>query len=223
MFNLIRLEMKKESLKWYGLGAIIANLLILVLIIPIQYDEKITLDEMFVILGALIRAVFIVFAAVLLSKLIIDEYRSKTIYLMYTYPIQRKKLIAAKLLLAGTLTFITIAISSVFVATVYSIAHNMFQLSTEEIPVQRLLLEIMSMLKFAIAAAGASLIPLYFGLRKRSVSATIISSLLIVAVLSQSNPWLPIADNMYVALAFAAIGVLIAFWTIRNVDKMDAI
>lgn len=215
--------MKKESLKWYGLGAIIANLLILVLIIPIQYDEKITLDEMFVILGALIRAVFIVFAAVLLSKLIIDEYRSKTIYLMYTYPIQRKKLIAAKLLLAGTLTFITIAISSVFVATVYSIAHNMFQLSTEEIPVQRLLLEIMSMLKFAIAAAGASLIPLYFGLRKRSVSATIISSLLIVAVLSQSNPWLPIADNMYVALAFAAIGVLIAFWTIRNVDKMDAI
>ncbi|QTD40321.1 ABC transporter permease [Sporosarcina sp. Te-1] len=223
MFNLVRLELKKESFKWYFIGAIIANVLILALVIPIQYVEKIETDEMFMITGALVRAVFMIFGAVLLSKLIIEEYKNKTIFLMYTYPIQRKKLIAAKLLLAGSLTFITIAISSAIVATVYFIIHNMFQLSPNVIPVQRLSIEILSMFKFAIAAAGASLIPLYFGLRRQSVPATLLSSLLVVTIISQSNPWFSLADNIYISLAFAVIGVFIAFWTIRNVDKVDAI
>ena len=223
MFNLIRLELKKESLKWYFIGAIIADLLILALIIPIQYVEKIETDEMFMMMSALVRAVFIIFGAVLLSKLIIDEYKNKTIFLMYTYPIQRKKLIAAKLLLIGILTFITIAISSALVAVGYFIIHNMFQISPDTIPAQRLIVEIVSMLKFAIAAAGASLIPLYFGLRKQSVPATLLSSILIVTVITQSNPWFSLADNIYISLASAAIGVFIAFWTIRNVDKVDAI
>ncbi|GKV56328.1 hypothetical protein NCCP2222_22750 [Sporosarcina sp. NCCP-2222] len=223
MFNLIRLELKKESFKWYGIGTVIANLLILALIIPIQYVEKIETDEMFMIMGALIRAVFIIFGAVLLSKLIIDEYKNKTIFLMYTYPIQRKKLITAKLLLIGILTFITISISSALVAVGYFIIHNMFQISPDTIPAQRLIVEIVSMLKFAIAAAGASLIPLYFGLRKQSVPATLLSSILIVTVITQSNPWFSLADNIYISLVAATIGVFIAFWTIRNVDKVDAI
>lgn len=223
MMNLIRLEMRKTSLKWYFQGAIIAILLILALIFPIQYVEQLGLDEMFIIIGSIIRATFIVFGAVLLSKLIIEEYRNKTIYLMYTYPIKRKKLIAVKLLLVGGLTFITIVLSSIFITIVFFIFSNMFEMSSDIITTQQLITEILNMIVFAIAAGGASLIPLYFGLRKQSVAATIISSLLVVIITNQHSPGYSSADNIYISIAFAIVGIFIALWTIRDVDKVDVI
>lgn len=42
------------------------------------------------ILGLFVRSVYIVFAAVLIAKLVIGEYRNKTITVMFTYPISRK-------------------------------------------------------------------------------------------------------------------------------------
>ncbi|MGV2644578.1 ABC transporter permease subunit, partial [Clostridium perfringens] len=62
--------------------------------------------------GLLCRAVFIVFASVLLSRFIIEEYKNKTISLLFTYPVERKKLIMAKMLLALALTFGAMLIST---------------------------------------------------------------------------------------------------------------
>ena len=45
----------------------------------------------------------------------------------------------------------------------------------------------------AIATAGMSLIPLYFGMRKRSVPTTIVSSLIVVAIAMNTNPEFPTA------------------------------
>ncbi|MDI3410257.1 ABC transporter permease subunit [Bacillus sonorensis] len=53
------------------------------------------------LLGTFVRSVFIVFAGVLIAKLIIGEYKNRTITVMFTYPVSRKKLMAAKLLLTA--------------------------------------------------------------------------------------------------------------------------
>ena len=45
----------------------------------------------------LIRITFIIFASVILSRLVIDEYKNKTIQLLFMYPLQRKMLMSAKL------------------------------------------------------------------------------------------------------------------------------
>ncbi len=229
MINLIRLELKKTKLGWYFNGAIIATILITALIIGIDYVEKIEgnsvpfngLEEAFIVIGAAVRSTFIVFASVLLSKLIIDEYKNKTIFLMYSYPIQRKKLIAAKLLITGGLTFITIVISNSIVVVAFLIINNHLQLISESFSVQQFSLLFIRIVTFAIAAAGASLVPLYFGLRKQSVPATIISSLLIIVVTGQHNPVFSLANVIYIPAAFAVFGILIAIWTIRNVNKVD--
>ncbi|MEC1468217.1 ABC transporter permease [Bacillus haynesii] len=110
MLNLINLEFKKTKLGWYYKGAVIANLCILGMLCLIGADEKslpqakmsmADAESTLQLIGIFVRSVFIVFAGVLIAKLIIGEYKNRTITVMFTYPVSRKKLIAAKLLLTG--------------------------------------------------------------------------------------------------------------------------
>lgn len=101
--NLIRIELRKMKMGWYIRGALIANVIIMGFMWLISYSEKAdggvsfqSTDEAFLIIGTFVRAVFIVFGAVLIVKLVISEYKNKTILVMFTYPISRKKLLTAK-------------------------------------------------------------------------------------------------------------------------------
>lgn len=91
MYHLLKLELKKASLGWYWKGAIVANFLIVVTVYALMFMGKFevedipfyTLEEGFFISGLFVRAVFIVFAAVLLAKLVIEEYKNKTINILF--------------------------------------------------------------------------------------------------------------------------------------------
>lgn len=80
MFTLMKLELKKVKMGWYVKGAMIANILILSFLFMIGYIEKLEgnvafldYDEAFIIIGAFVRATFIIFAAVLIAKLVIES------------------------------------------------------------------------------------------------------------------------------------------------------
>lgn len=67
-----------------------------------------------------------------------------------------------------------------------------------------------------------SLIPLYFGMRKRSVPTTIVSSLIVVTIaMNNGNPAFSTATFLPLQLALAAIGVVIAYYGIKNIEKED--
>ena len=226
----MKMELKKVKLGWYVKGAIVANLLIVSLLFLISYIEKLegniailNYDEAFIIVGALVRATFIIFAAVLIAKLIIEEFRNKTISVLFTYPIGRKKLIGVKLLIVGLLTFNTIIISNVFVLVSFIALNSYFHFIPGTFSTDALVQQFLSIITFAFAATGTSLISLYFGMRNYSVPATIISSIFIVALISSHNPVFSVASIVYIPLFFALIGILIAFWSIRNIEKADII
>ncbi len=42
--------------------------------------------------GTMVRITFTIFTSVLIVKLIIDKYKNKSIAVMFTYPINRKKI-----------------------------------------------------------------------------------------------------------------------------------
>ncbi|MBM7713504.1 ABC transporter permease [Siminovitchia sp. FSL H7-0308] len=230
MFTLMKLELKKFKLGWYVKGVIIANILIAALLVCIGYVEKLegnvgisSYDEAFLIAGTLVRATFIIFAAVLITKFIIEEFKNKTTNVLFTYPVPRKKFIVVKLWIIGLLTFITIFISNVFVLVSIIVFDSYFEFIPGTFSTAALGQQLLSMVTFAFAAAGTSLIPLYFGMRKYSVPATIISSILIVSLISSHNPVFSTASIVYIPLFLAVIGIVIAFWSIRNIEKVDMI
>lgn len=97
LVELMRLEMRKFRIGPYIRAALIANVMILAFLCLISFfgevKEKMPLTDYgmaFAIIDTLTRATYIVFAAVLLSRIVIDEFRTKSIALLFMYPINRK-------------------------------------------------------------------------------------------------------------------------------------
>ncbi|MEY9973002.1 ABC-type transport system involved in multi-copper enzyme maturation permease subunit [Lysinibacillus sp. RC46] len=229
MLQLLKLEMKKYNLGWYVKGAIIANIIITAVVCFVVYiaqregDIPIsTYEDVYVLIGASVRATFIVFASVLIAKLVIEEYKNRTILIMFTYPVSRKKLIASKLALIAFLILMTMMLSNIVVAGLFSIINIYFPFVPFTITANQFIGEVINIVPFAIAATGTSLIPLYFGMRNHSVPATIGSSLLVVAIACAYNPEISLVTFIPLQLGLAAIGVIIAYIGIRNIENVDA-
>lgn len=229
MLHLMKLELKKFKLGWYVKRAIIANIVILALMIfvsiiaQVEGDAEIRNPETILLMAStIVRATFIVFGSVLIARLIIGEYKNKTILLMFSYPINRKKMMASKLAIAAIVTFITVIVSNILVVGIFFGIDSYFSILPNSFTVDQLMQEGIKLVPLAIATAGMSLIPLYFGMRKRSVPTTIVSSLIVVTIaMNNGNPAFSTATFLPLQLALAAIGVVIAYYGIKNIEKED--
>lgn len=227
----MRLELKKNKLGWFIKGSILANIILLVFLGLITGIEEIegdllfkTEEDFFMISSALVRGVYIVFAAVLISKIIIDEFKNKTILVLFSYPINRKKILGAKLMIIFCITFFAMLFSNIIVNAGFIWLNQIFHLTTElQFTQKGIFTELVNIFVFTLATAGAALIPLYFGLRKYSTPATIISSLLIAMVVGQvqADSDISLANIIYIPLGLAIISLGIIVITIKNIDRID--
>ncbi|MGE7867004.1 ABC transporter permease [Bacillus paramycoides] len=229
MLRLMKLELKKFKLGWYVKGAIIANITILALLIlvgfvaQIEGDPEIRDPQAILSMASVsVRGTFIIFGGVLIAKLIIDEYKNKTILLMFSYPINRKKMMISKLAITATLTFITVILSNILVVGIFFGIDSYFSILPNPFTVDQLIQEGVNLIPLAIATAGISLIPLYFGMRKHSVPTTIVSSIIVVIIAINNQPIFPIATFLPLQFTFAAIGMAIAYYGIKNIEREDA-
>ena len=228
MLNLMRLEIKKFKLGSYIKGAILANFIILGFMLMIMFISRMegSVDfkdypEALGVIDSFVRATFIIFSSALIAKLIIGEYKNKTISTLFTYPISRKKLIAAKLAIVMLFTFSSVVVSNVFVTTIFCIISESFQLIPDTLTASMITQRIPSVFTNAIAASGMSLIPLYFGMKKKSVPTTIISSIILVMFVASNNGGFSLNDIIVIPLSLAIIGVAIAYFSIRTIEKVD--
>lgn len=83
--------------------------------------------------------------------------------------------------------------------------------------------EIGSMLIYAASSTGLSFIPLYFGMRKQSVPATIVTSCILTTLIGQQSDEFPLASIIYIPISLALVGIAIAFWSIRKIDQEDVL
>ena len=228
MPNLMRLEIIKFKLGSYIKGAVIANFVILGLMILITFISKIegstdfeNYQEVLLFIDSIVRGTFIIFAATLIAKLIIGEFKSKTITTLFMYPISRKKLIAAKLAIIILFTFCSIVISNLFVTSFFYFINERYHLLPNALTVSTITQHVPLVVMNAIAASGMSLIPLYFGMKKYSTSTTIISSILIVMLVSSNNSGFSLNDIIVIPLSLAVIGISVAYFAVRNIEKVD--
>ena len=227
MLNLIKLELKRVSLKSHFIGLLAANIVIALLsaftssllnagggvavtgLPPAQLDT-LTLAIM------LVRATLIIWEAVLISVFIVEEYRNKTINLLFTYPVQRGKLIAVKIILICGVMLLFHVLSGVFQFTCLSAVSKYFPFVTVS-PAN-----LMTQAVTALSAVLLGLLPLYIGMIKKSTIATIVSSFAIAAIVSNSQGSgaglmsIPIA-----AIVFGVIGVGFSAITVRKMVSSD--
>lgn len=222
LWKLIKLEIKKT--KWRGLllSLLITNLLLTVWVVgsDVPSNEVHNYDRAFLSIMNYAGITFIIFASVLMSRMVIDEYRNKTITLLFAYPVARKMIFLAKLIIIGAWTFATVLIADVFILSALLLANSHYHYITETLTRDRLMAEAIRVLIFAFTCASVSMIPLYFGMLRKTMPALIVSAFIL------SNATMAIFNNISVdhsygtyvmaALMCFAIGALMAYAGVRR-------
>lgn len=224
MLNLIKLEMQKYKLKGTILGGVIAILIFMGSLIAVNYDEPLKSYKEAYLLTNSASFIFIIFASVLLSQFIINEYKNKTVTVLFMYPLSRKKLLTAKLSIVVLFTFVFSLLSRIVIFTGFYIFNQFAQIVDEELTNSMLVNYGAGFLSGAVMTSCISLVPLYFGMRKCSASATIVSAVILMAVLNiGSGTEFTLNSIVYIPAALAVTGVLVALLTLRNVEGKDVL
>ncbi|GKU76347.1 ABC transporter permease [Paenibacillus sp. L3-i20] len=229
MLHLIKLELKKWSKKSFVGGALMAHGIMAVFLFFIYFveggssEEQIfnNYTEMLSVIDTIVRATFIIYSSAMLSRLIISEFRDKTMALLFAYPISRKKLISAKLFMVFIWTLANVIIGNLLLSTMFIAVNSHFNYVADTLTYEVLYEQGILMLMNAVAAAGMSLLPLIVGMRKKSVPATITSSIFIVAVVCSNNGGFTLSSIIAIPLSLAAAGLILTYLSFRKIDYLD--
>ena len=156
---------------------------------------------------------FLVFTCVMLAGCVTSAQRRKTMLVMYTYPIPRKKLMLAQILAVWIFSAAALALAKLLL---YGMLFAAGQILEPDFPMDYTLfapdLYLQIVLK-AVVIATFSLI----------AKATIIASLLLLVLMNGTVGPFSLADHAAVPLVLSAAGVICAAATLTGVDRRDVI
>ena len=230
LLKLLRLEWKKNCIAGYfkGLISCIVGILAAVVLMALgSGDEQVFRDytDFMSLTNILIRIVFIIFSSVILSRLVIDEYKNKTVQLLFTYPLKRKKIILAKLWLVFGFCFFSIIVATFMINIAVYFLNPMMNLFDTPVEIQEMVATIPSTFVNAFMMAGVSLIPLYFGMRRKSTASTITSAVLIGfvinATVSNGDSSTSLFQFVGIPVIMCLLGLIIGYLSYYKVDKVD--
>ncbi|MED4402287.1 ABC transporter permease [Metabacillus fastidiosus] len=232
MNKLMTLEWQKNRLSSYFKGVVICIISIFAAVTLMALESKGESEPLFSdyegfmsLTNIFIRIVFIIFSSAILSRLVIEEYRNKTIQLLFTYPVQRKKIIQSKLFIVFCFCFFSIIIATFIISLLTFFLNPIIGIFEADVSISEIIATVPAILTNAFMMAGVSLIPLYFGMRKKSTAATITSSVvigfLINATVSDGNSSVSLFQFIGVPIILCLSGLGIAYLSYHKIDKAD--
>ncbi|MFC6652291.1 hypothetical protein ACFTAO_11230 [Paenibacillus rhizoplanae] len=133
-------------------------------------------------------------------------------------------LMAAKLIIVFLFTFLTIWLSNIVISGILAgVGYFLPDLIQGTLTMDLVMTYFMQAGMDALYAAGIGLIPLYFGMRRKSVPATIVSAVLIVMLISSGfgNGSFRMGDLLGISVSLALAGAAVAYLSIRNIEHKD--
>lgn len=165
------------------------------------------------------KAAFLIFESYLLSRIIIDEFKRRTIFQLFSYPIPKIKLLWGKII-----SVILIACIAQFSA--YLVIQLLIKLvailnESNYIPVANQLINLAG-ITFGTVLIG--LLPFVLGMIKHSTAITIFTGLGLAALLSNASPGSlsnNIADNLFFLIFASFISLMITSFSISSISRQD--
>ncbi|KZD39783.1 bacitracin ABC transporter permease [Bacillus cereus] len=232
MLKLMKLEWKKHQLSSYFKSVAICIIAIFIVVNLMALGAKDEVDGLFsdftqqmVLINTVIRITFIIFSSVILSRLIIDEYKNKTIQLLFMYPLQRKMLMRAKLTIVFCFCFVSTIIATFSISLLVYFVSPMMGLIETPATIGEIIAIVPATFINAFMISGISLIPLFFGMRKKSTPTTITSAVIIGMLISSNfgsgNGQVSMFNFIAIPIVLCLLGIFISYLSYRKIDKID--
>lgn len=196
MKHLISLELKRNRLKPYHIASFIIAITMLAFLyltaaIP-TIDPKDEDNAILFFYPSLIQlnhivsmAIFTILASVMGSKIIIEEYAGKRSILLFSYPIARKKILGAKIVLVLFYTTFSMFLCGITNQTLFFITEALAPLCRDRITFFTIISSFLSLLCYSLLSGMLGMIAIWIGFMKKSVSVTIVSAVIIVTIFCQ--------------------------------------
>ncbi|PGM98275.1 ABC transporter permease [Bacillus cereus] len=234
MLRLMKLEWKKHQLSSYFKSVAICIIAIFAVVNLMALGAKDEVDGLFsdftqqmVLINTVIRITFIIFSSVILSRLIIDEYKNKTMQLSFMYPLQRKMLMRAKLTIVFCFCFVSTIIATFSISLLVYFVSPMMGLIETPATIGEIIAIVPATFINAFMISGISLIPLFFGMRKKSTPTTITSAVIIGMLISSNvgsgNGQVSMFNFIAIPIVLCLLGIFISYLSYRKIDKIDVV
>lgn len=225
----VSIEFGKINMKQQLISLAACNFLITALVIIMKFlipDQISGLDSGMptielsttIIIDTLIKAVFIVWQAVLIASLIVSEFQNKTALMLYTYPIKMTKIIISKLVVVFIITFTFMLISGIFQNVMMYVLNQNLPMFSYNITTEIIL----TVLITNISAIFMGLITFTVGMLNRSTIATIVTAILIMCIVTSAaaGPG-GIISKLSVAVTLGLIGLMAGLFTVWKIETED--
>lgn len=230
MVHLLKLEIRKFRLPRKMIAAFLAVafciLIITVSLVDSMTDPeqtKDTFESTFLAIGLLVSCVFLIYSSILTSTLVIDEYSQRTITILFAYPLNKKLLIAVKMMLIMAYTVVSMLFGYVCCCGYIVGMDDAFDLLAGSFQTAYLS-EWVPMAVTSILICGIlSWWPFIIGMIRKSVPATIVTSLIVLfarQLVITKNP--APSENLFqvvFVLMVTLVAVIIVFR--EQVTKID--
>lgn len=154
------------------------------------------------------RVIFLIFEAYLISKLLIEEFKRRTILQLFSYPFSKLKIIWAKIIVIVLISFFAqclaqiilqmiIKLATVFVGIEYSLNFNFLTI-------------------FGVIVVG--LLPLIFGMIRYSIVVTMLGAVFLAAGLSNLGNMMA---NVIFLLTVSLVSLLVVAMSAYYISKKD--
>ena len=165
------------------------------------------------------KAAFLIFESYLLSIIIIDEFKRRTIFQLFSYPISKIKLLWGKVLSVILISFIAHFTAHIVIQLFIKLMA--FLTGENYIPFTNYLINLVG-ITFGTVLIG--LIPFVLGMIKYSTPITILSGLGLAALLSNATPGTlthNFVDNVFFLIIASIISLIIVSSSIYTISKKD--
>ena len=165
------------------------------------------------------KAAFLIFESYLLSIIIIDEFKRRTIFQLFSYPISKIKLLWGKVLSVILISFIAHFTAHIVIQLFIKLMA--FLTGENYIPFTNYLINLVG-ITFGTVLIG--LIPFVLGMIKYSTPITILSGLGLAALLSNATPGTlthNFVDNVFFLIIASIISLMIVSSSIYIISKKD--
>ena len=165
------------------------------------------------------KAAFLIFEAYLLSTIFIDEFKQRTIFQLFSYPISKIKLLWGKVISVILISFIAHFTAHLVIQLLIKLVAVLTE--SNYIPVVNQLINLIG-ISFGTVLIGV--LPFVIGMIKYSTPITMLSGLGLAALLSNATPG-SLTNNFVdssLFLIFASfISIIIASVSIYNISRKD--
>lgn len=165
------------------------------------------------------KVTFLLFEAYLISRILIDEFRKRTINPLFSYPIAKSKMLWSKIFLVLILSFLgqssahlaihmMIKLIAVFTGTHYMLTLDFFA----------------NLLGITLGTVFVGLLPFIFGMIKYSTVVTMLSALILAGLISNAMPGTlsgSVVNSFPFLLITSFLSLVIISISVRKISKQD--